>query len=263
MTGNSRIGFVVQPRDQRLLEELAVMRVVDRELVKIVAGFGSTTRANARLLALTRVGLLRRFFLGTGGGGQKALYALSEKAARMVGVPRRGPRRRQDEVIVADSFTLHQLRVNEMYCALKYGTIPVAGVTFRRWLAFYEPIMPAIRLIPDGLVEFDTPSGILAAFLEVDLGQEGHAVWKEKVRNYLQFALSGEFERRFSVSRFRVLVLANSERRMHLLRKTVAALTPKVFWFASLAAVRDKGFFASVWFRPTGDLPKPFIGEHS
>jgi FlaA1/EpsC-like NDP-sugar epimerase len=46
------------------------MRVVDREQAKIVAAFGSTTRANARLLALTRAGLLRRFFLGTRGGGQ-------------------------------------------------------------------------------------------------------------------------------------------------------------------------------------------------
>jgi hypothetical protein len=254
---------VAQPRDRRLFEALAVMRIADREQAKIVAGFGSTTRVNARLLALTRVGLLRRFFLGTGGGGQKALYALSEKAARMVEAPRRGPRRKQGEAIVADYFIEHQLRVNEMYCALKYGTIPVADVAFRRWHAFHESVAETVRLIPDGLVEFDTPSGTLAAFLEVDLGQEGHTVWKEKVRNYLRFALSGEFELRFKVSRFRVLILANSERRMHLLRKTVAAMTPKVFWFASLAAIRNQGFFASVWFRPTGDLPKPFIGEHS
>ena len=58
---------MVQPRDRKLFEELAVMRVIDREQAKIVAGFGSTTRANARLLALTRAGLLRRFFLGRRG----------------------------------------------------------------------------------------------------------------------------------------------------------------------------------------------------
>src|ERR1039458_5972221 len=88
MNGN-RHSMIVQPRDLQLLRELSVMRVLDREQAKIVAGFQSTTRANTRLLALTRAGLLRRFFLGSG-GGRKALYALSPKGAQLVGVPYRG-----------------------------------------------------------------------------------------------------------------------------------------------------------------------------
>src|SRR5260221_11970455 len=96
MNGNEHDGLVIQERDRHLLQELAVMRVIDREQVKTVAGFGSTTRANSRLLALTSAGLLRRFFLGTTGAGQKALYALSPKGAQLVGVPLRAPRRRKD-----------------------------------------------------------------------------------------------------------------------------------------------------------------------
>ena len=61
-------GLIVQPRDLDILRELAVMRVADREQVKVAAGFGSTTRVSTRLLALTCGGLLRRFFLGSGGG---------------------------------------------------------------------------------------------------------------------------------------------------------------------------------------------------
>ncbi len=256
MPGNDHAGLIVQPRDRRFFEELGVMRVIDREQAKIVAGFGSTTRVNARLLALTRAGLLRRFFLGTGtdasGGSRKALYALSEKSARLASVPYRGPRRKLDETLIADFFVEHQLTVNEIYCALKYREMPLAGVAFRRWIAFHEPVSQAVRLIPDGYVELVTPSGILASFLEVDLGHERGPVWKEKVK-----------ERRFGQSRFRVLVLANSDRRLHSLRKTVAAITQKVFWFASLAAVREKGILAPVWFRPLGDAPKPFIEERS
>ena len=56
MTGNK--GIVLQARDHRLLAELGVLRILDRETAKIVAGFQSTTRANARLLSLTRAGLL-------------------------------------------------------------------------------------------------------------------------------------------------------------------------------------------------------------
>ena len=258
MTGNDKKrGLIVQPRDRKLLEELAVMRVADREQAKIVAGFGSTTRVNTRLLALTRAGLLRRFFLGN----RKSLYALSERGAQLAEVPLRGPRRRQDETLVADFFIEHQLAVNEIYCTLKCGVIPVAGVTFRRWLAFHAPITQSIRLIPDGYVELATPRETFAAFLEVDLGHERGPVWKEKPRNYLQLALSGDFDRRFGINRFRVLVIANSERRLHSLRKTVGAITQKIFWFATLEAIHDQGFFAPVWYRPTGETPTQLIEE--
>ena len=47
MTGNR--PMIVQTRDLHLLRELSVMRVIDREQAKVVAGFTSTTRANTRL----------------------------------------------------------------------------------------------------------------------------------------------------------------------------------------------------------------------
>jgi hypothetical protein len=261
MTGNEHSGMVIQERDRHLLRELAVMRVIDREQAKIVAGFGSTTRANVRLLLLTRAGLLRRFFLGTSGGGKRALYALSAKGAQLVDVPLRGPRRRKDESLATDVFVQHQLVVNQVYCSLKYRAIPVAGVTFRRWIAFHQPLTSGLRLIPDGYVELTTAAGIVAMFLEVDLGNESLTVWKEKVRNYLQFALSGECERQFRQSRFRVLVLANSKRRLLSIRKAVAPSTDKIFWFASLESINRNGLFAPLWLRPKGEEWLPLIEE--
>ena len=79
MAGNDRKLVILQDRDMHLMRELAVMRVIDREQAKVVAGFGSTTRANARLLGLSQAGFLRRFFWGTVGGARKALYALSPR----------------------------------------------------------------------------------------------------------------------------------------------------------------------------------------
>jgi len=79
MTGNRRRGIILQDRDRHLLSELAVMRVIDRETTKLVAGFGSTTQVNTRLLELTRAGLLRRFFIGCIAHGRKAVYTLSPK----------------------------------------------------------------------------------------------------------------------------------------------------------------------------------------
>jgi len=251
MGGNDRI--ILQERDLHLLRELAVMRVIDREQAKIVAGFGSTSRANVRLLALTRAGILRRFSLGSG-GGRKALYVLSPKGAQAAQVLRRGPRRSQDAILVADYFVGHQLAVNAIYCNLKYGVIPVPHVTFHRWQSFYEPVVPGIRLIPDGYVEFVTPKGITACFLELDLGHESQTIWKRKVEHYVDLALSGKYPEHFGYDRFRALVIANSERRLHSIRKTTSAITQKIFWFATLSSVRND-FFAPVWFRSGDSQP--------
>jgi len=95
----------------------------------------------------------------------------------------------------------------------------------------------------------------------VDLGHEGLAIWKEKTRHYLQLALSGEYERQFRQSRFRVLVLANSERRLQSIRAAVRGVTEKIFWFTSLDAVRNEKFFGPVWLRPVGDTNQPFFKE--
>jgi len=252
MGGNDRI--ILQERDRHFLRELAVMRVVDREQAKIVAGFGSTSRANVRLLALTHAGMLRRLFLGSG-GGRKALYVLSPKGAQAAQVPCRGPRRPQDAVIVADYFVGHQLAVNALYCVLKYGATPVPQVTFRRWASFHEPVVPGIRLIPDGYAELMAPGGITACFLEVDLGHESQTIWKRKAEHYVELALSGKYRKHFGHERFRVLVLANSERRLHSIRKTVKAITQKIFWFATLASARND-FFAPVWFRSGDSQPQ-------
>jgi Replication-relaxation len=263
MTGSDRKGLVIQERDRHLLHELSLMRVADREQAKVVGGFRSTTRVNARLLALTEAGLLRRFFLGTTAGGAKALYALSEKGARLVGVSATGPRRPIDEAVVADFFIEHQLATNDVYCAAKYGPGMPNEVSFKRWLVFPKRALPGLGLIPDGYVEFDTKSGVVAAFIEVDLGHERLKVWQGKVRQYLDLALSGNFEREFHQNRFRVLVIAHSPKRLSSIRQTVAAATDKIFWFATLEEIRSEGLFASVWLRPKGDEPIPLIRETS
>lgn len=261
MNGNEHRGMVIQERDRQLLRELSVMRVIDREQAKVVAGFGSTTRANARLLLLTRAGLLRRFFLGTKAGGAKALYTLSLKGARLVGVPESGPRRRQDEAVVADFFIQHQLATNEVYCALKYGERTPAGIVFSRWMVFPKKPVPGLRLIPDGYVELGTPSGIVAAFLEVDLGHERLRVWQDKVRNYLDLAVTGNFEREFKQERFRVLVVADSRRRLDKIREAVLTVTDKIFWFATFESIRRQGTFAPIWQRPKGEEPQLLFRE--
>lgn len=263
MTKKNKHGMVLQDRDLYLLGEIALMRIVDGEQAKVVGGFGSRTRVNARLLALTRAGLLRRFFLGTMAGPTKALYAISAKAAQLIGTPVRGPRRRQDEVLVGESAVEHQLAVNRVYCTLKYRLAPAGGPQLRTWRYFSEPLAPGTKLIPDGYAEIATPEKSYGMFLEMDLGTEALRVWLDKVNAYLRYAGSGYFERDFQVARFRVLVLTKSAGRLDSLRKATASVTEKVFWFAKLESMEQDGFWSPIWLRPQEHNPKPLLKQPS
>lgn len=263
MTGTNRNssrhspGMIMQSRDFAFLKLLATLGVIDRDIFMIAGGFTSITRANTRLLKLYRAGLLRRFFLGSG-GGRKALYALSLKGAQLAGVLYRGPRRRQEEVLVADFYVQHQLAINGIYCAVKHPRVGVPGVRCDRWSAFHQPLLLSLPLIPDGYMELNTPAGALCAFLEVDLGHESLSVWNNKARQYLELAVSGEFRGIFHQERFRVLVVANSERRLKSIRKSISAVTEKLFWFATLDAAQTS-FFAPIWLRPGIEETKPLM----
>ena len=262
MRGNS-VRIILQDRDRHLLRELAVMRVIDREQAKCIAGFGSTTRANTRLLALTRAGFLRRSFLGTTTSGRKALYSLSKRGAELVEVPYRGLRLGAGETVAADFFVTHQLRINEIFCTAKYRPLPIPDLRFLRCESFHEPIDVEQSLIPDGYVELATPAKTLAAFLEVDLGNESRSVWRAKIRSYLRYAVSGSFERRFAHPQFRTLVVTTSERRLASLRAATAELTDKIFWFTTFEAITKNGFWSPIWQRPKENHQQPLVERTS
>lgn len=257
MTGNKRKGIVLQPRDLRLLKELDIMRVVDREQAKLVAGFGSTTRANTRLLILARAGLLSRTFIGTIGAGHKALYTLSPKGAGLVQARLPGLPLRSADKLVGSPFLLHQLKINEVYLTVKHRPIPLVDVRFRRWLAFREPLSASLPLIPDGYFEIDAAGTIPPMFVEVDLGTEERTVWQKKVQFYLQLALSGQFEQMFDQPQFRVLVITTTDRRLAGIREVARKLTDKIFWFSTFEAIQRAGFWVPVWLRPSGDQRQP------
>jgi len=163
--------------------------------------------------------------------------------------------------LIADYSVQHQLAINSVYCLLKFTNCAPPQIQFKRWLSFHEPILDGLNLIPDGYVEFTLPSTTIASFVEVDLGHEALSVWEKKCQRYLQFVLSEESERQFGQKHFRVIVLANSQRRMESIRTTVAKMTQKIFWFSTLDQVSSLKFFTSVWVRPTGKIQQPFFQE--
>lgn len=248
MAGN-KSSLVVQERDLRLFEALETMRVMDREQAKIAGGFRSTTRANARLLALTHAGFLNRAFLGS----RRAVYWLASNS------PLRNAQKELTPREPASLFLRHRLEINNVYLLLKHSTIPVSGWWFVRWQAFQKNLATAVPLIPDGYFELRSSVGLRACFVEVDLGTEALPVIQRKVQMYLHLATSGEFPALFHQSQFRVLLIANSDRRVHNLRAAIAKLTDKIFWLTTLASVHRERFWSPVWLRPTGDQAQSLL----
>ena len=85
MAGNRRVGMVLQERDRRLLEELAVMRVVDREQAQASAGLRFRHAGECAALGAYPRGTLATVFPRASGAGQKALYTFSAAGAQLVG----------------------------------------------------------------------------------------------------------------------------------------------------------------------------------
>lgn len=256
MTGSK--GVVLQARDVQLLRELAHLRVVDREHAKALAPFGSTTRANTRLLQLLRGGLLTRLPYGSRLGGQRYVYALTVQGARAAGTDYQPPLWDPHGTLAWSPTLEHQLALNRVYLLLKQPPVPYDRIRLVRWRTFAQPISSATRLKPDAYAEVETAEALRGVFLEVDRGTESLKVWRGKIKSYLAFAISGEFTRTFRHTQFRVAVLTVSRRRTASLRRMAANHTDKLFWFSELDTSPDH-FFGQSWSRPTGDVDQFLI----
>jgi hypothetical protein len=122
-----------------------------------------------------------------------------------------------------------------------------------RWRTFPVPPVPSISVIPDAQIESSAQSFLL----EMDLGTEALPVWSRKVTEYLKLAATGAFREIVSHPQFAVLVVTDTEERMHLLRRHIAKQTQKLFWFQTLSNIKRQGFWSAFWLRSEGSALSP------
>lgn len=252
MSTVTNVATIVTSRDLDLFRALAIARVLDGEQTRVVGAFSSVRRTNRRLLKLVRAGLLRRWFVGASGGGQKALYGLSPQGANLIGETTQGliPWK-QDALITSSQFLAHQVAVNAIFLLARFQPLPT-DFSLKQWTRPKLPLSSSVPLIPDGYFEIVHSGAVHPMFLEMDLGTESSKVWRRKVELYLKLAISGEFERLFSEKRFRTLIVLPSARRLESVRTTIARRTEKLFWLSTLDEVQREGLWSPIWLRPVG-----------
>ncbi len=174
--GKSRI--ILQERDLHLLRELSVMRVIDREQAKVVAGFGSTTRANSRRLPSPAPDYSGDSFSASAAEGRRSMPC-RRKARRPPGslawsaptagcasrcrLLRRTPARRER----------HLLRGEVRNDFGSPDELPPLAQLSRAGRSRNQPHPRRLPGVHDA-------ARCVACFLEVDLGHESLAIWKRK-----------------------------------------------------------------------------------
>ena len=184
-------------RDVRLLRDLVLSHCLTRATKTIALGyFGSVTRANARLRGLRELGLAKALdtpFLG------QFLYAATPRAADAVGerlAPLAAAR------VGSPRFVRHALCVTNVRIALMAKG--AGGWRFEQQCRHaFRHVGRDWEVRPDGLAL--TATGPVA--VEADLGHVAPAKFREKLRAYEAFALSGECRPAWGHGSFTLLVV--------------------------------------------------------
>lgn len=211
-------------RDVRLLRDLSLSHLLSRDQAIALGYFGSVTRANARLRALRELGLARAidtpFFA-------QSLYAATPRAAEAVG-------ERLSALTAARTgsprFLQHALCVTNVRVAMR-----ARGAAEWR---FEQQLKRSFRfggrdweVRPDGMA---VDGGRLVA-VEADLGHVAPGKFREKLRAYEAFALSGECALRWGRESFTLLVVTTGPLRAARL----ARLLPDPRGFALVCKPHD------------------------
>ncbi len=237
--------LVLQPRDLEVLRGLALLRILDRRQIERLAGFHSVSRVNVRLGRLRDAGLIRRYFTATITGSRRSIYALSKQGAQETRVPFAPTKWRPDSFLLGNAFVAHQLALSDLYIA-------AAGQGIN-WQQPTSPLSSAAQLIPDALVT----NAERSFFVEMDLGTETLPGWTKKISAYVRLALTAGFRSVIPHTHFAVLVVADSEPRLEMLRRHIAKQTSKLFWFTTLNTIIGQGFWSASWLRATSDTRSP------
>jgi hypothetical protein len=266
--------LILQPRDMDIICAVYEYRYLSRDQIQRLVSFNCVTKANIRLRKLYDSHYLSRLFLPTTRGSSKAIYFLSKKGVDIVteilGIdPLIVKKEQKQSSQVKSLFLNHHLNLNEVRIAFSKAIQEHPDMKLERWIDDHHCLQEYDRYCsgqkvkrffrPDGYFRFWYKERLYSYFVELDQATMSHQRFKIKVKEYEEFARSGRYQKIFGVSYFRVLVIVPSVQRMLNLKKTIEALTNKIFWVTTLKKITSDDSFGPIWFRAGHDGLHPLM----
>ncbi|MCL4473068.1 MAG: replication-relaxation family protein [Actinobacteria bacterium] len=113
---------------------------------------------------------------------------------------------------------------------------------------------------PDAFFGIQSGRGKHIFFLEVDMGTETLSRFAEKVTAYKRYWKSRQYTEEYGFNHFRVLTVAESERRLvNLIQATGKAGGRQMFLFTTFSEIQRKSPLGSIWLSPFTDSPTSLL----
>jgi hypothetical protein len=233
--------MVLMPRDLDLMALLGRFRRLTAQQIRVVVPFGSVQTASYRLQRLWQHAYVERDFWPVAMGGAPAIYRLGPLGQRAL-VAHRGDDGAPCPMASGNQerlFLEHALAVNDVLIAFMVAARLAGGqldwsIPAKPLDRLPDPLDPGkkVPILPDAEVTCNTTGRKRHIFLEVDRGTEVSKRFGAKARGYLAYLASGNYEQRYGLRRFRLLVVAPGKKRRDTLeravRETVMEAAPRL-----------------------------------
>jgi hypothetical protein len=262
-------------RDLEIVEAVARYRVLRQDQLQRL--FFQTRSATQRVLVrLYDHGFLERQFLPVLYGRSPTLYVLDRGGAALLRAQGRGEafvqnasRRALKHEFLEHTLAINDFRISVVLASRRTGYALVTWRSEGQLKAEFKRVertgIRTVSLIPDSYFALDTPHGQAHFFVEVDRGTETSERFKAKVRAYIAYHTSGEFERLYGTRSLRVLTTTSSQRRLENLGAVTGQITEAEggqgrFLFALASQVTwDNVLTGKVWYVADADEPRTLI----
>lgn len=268
----------VTARDVRILNAASDMRFLTREQIQELLFSPSTASYCRRRLALLyHNAYLDRIYVPAlnSFGSTKAIYTLALKGASVVARDRKVDERELDWRARHNDrelhFMRHTLAINDFRVAVTLAA-QERGLTvswtderalkrrkMKDYVADHKHQGYQLVVVPDGYSTIEERRHKSAFAVEIDRATVEEKPFKEKVRAYGEWKVTGTYERRYAIKSLRVLwviadVTRDSTRLERIKRWTEAQGGRSLFWFAMLDELTPETILsAAVWQKAGSD----------
>ena len=248
--------LIMQPRDLDVLQTVFLFRFLNSGQIKNLCRFNCQKRANDRLRKLFDNGYLsKRLFVDN--FAKQVLYFTGPKAAEIItsttGVnPEEIRKKRVQALKTRDSFLVQFLQGNNVRYSLEIAGRKDSLMKIEKFR--YRPVLllkEDTKLIPNSYLLIQYKDKTYNCFLKIDQSVDSSKKIKSSIENYLDYGLSGEFERQFGFKYFRFLIVCKSSMRLRSLAKIIERITDKSFcWLTTRENISPENILSDIWLRP-------------